>query len=232
MKKYLLDRLYEKRAADQLKDFPDGYKQVGDFHGGVFDRKRHISPWSMSSKNTDSSVMLLGQDWSSEKHLSQPIEKNIFTKDLGYDPRLQSNKNLHRHLKASFNLTFKDVYASNVFVFIKPGGMSSRIPNKLMDYSAKTYAIPEIEIVRPRIVICLGALTFRCLKRNCDTMKSFTDSPMSVENPHFTLQRTMFVHAPHPGSWGTKNAGGPLKVSKTWMEFPKMLRSFLAALQN
>lgn len=224
MKKQLLNQLYIKRAADELKDFPHGYKQVGDFHGGIFDRKRHISPWSMSSNNTETSVMLLGQDWSSERHLSQPIEKHTFTKDLGYDPRLQTNKNLHRNLKTSLNLNFNDVYASNVFVFIKPGGMSSRIPNRLMDYSAKTYAIPEIEIIKPRMVICLGASAFRSLKRNCRTMKKFTDSPMAIENLHFTLQDIMFVHAPHPGSWGTKNAGGPLEVSKTWMEFPKILK--------
>ena len=230
MKKYLLDQLYKKRAADKLKDFPDGYRQVGDFHEGIFDRERHISPWSMSSNNTESPVMILGQDWSSVSHLSQPIEKNIYTKNLGYDPRLQTNKNLHKHLKVSFDLNFEDVYASNVFVFIKPGGMSSRIPIRLMDYSANTYAIPEIEIVSPRIVICLGANTFRCLKRNCVTRSSFADSPMFGEIPHFTLQGIMFVHAPHPGSWGTKNAGGPLKVSKIWMEFPKMLSGFTTAL--
>lgn len=225
MKQYLIDELYRKRSQDPLHNFPPGYKQVGDFHGGVFDVNRRVSPWSTTAQNTESSVMLVGQDWSSDSHLSLPLEKNLITQKLGYDPRLKTNKNLKKLLFSTFGILFEDAYATNVFVFVKPGKMSSRIPSKLMNYSAVNYAIPEIRIVNPKIVICLGASTYNCLMKNSMKEIDFSDADTKKNTPYFSLGDIAFVHAPHPGSWGTLNAGGSEKVLEKWSSFRKIIET-------
>jgi hypothetical protein len=62
-------------------------------------------------------------------------------------------------------LRFSETYASNVFPFIKLGKKNSSIRDADMLYAAKNYALPQIEIVSPRMVICLGPPAFHAVRR-------------------------------------------------------------------
>jgi uracil-DNA glycosylase len=62
-------------------------------------------------------------------------------------------------------LEFSETYASNVFPFIKHGKKNSSIRDADMLYAAKKYALPQIEIVSPRMVICLGPPAFHAVRR-------------------------------------------------------------------
>ena len=62
-------------------------------------------------------------------------------------------------------MTLADVYATNAFVYIKPGDMSAGIPLNDMVKSIETFTAREIEIVSPRLVIALGKLTGRALSK-------------------------------------------------------------------
>jgi uracil-DNA glycosylase len=132
-----------------LKYFDDGFYDC-DF----------VVPWTISGCNLDSNLMILAQDWASENFLkkrSKPTQKEL-RKLHGQDADLPTNKNLKALLKKHFDLEFSDVYATDVFVFIKPGHMSAPIPIGDLEYSAKRYTLREIEIVQPRMVLCLGAI--------------------------------------------------------------------------
>lgn len=69
---------------------------------------------------------------------------------------LRQPYSLDKHLK----LKLKDTYATNLFPFIKMGGMSANIPIKDMRKSAKDFTLPMIEIIKPKIAIALGRKTF------------------------------------------------------------------------
>lgn len=204
-----LRSLAEQRRLDDQQTMTRVYKQVGDFRGGVYDQWGLVSPWSKSACNPNSSVMIIAQDWTSEESVQKP-SKYL---ELGYNPELPTNINLQNLLAANFGLDFTDIYATNLFVFVKPGNLSSRIPSKDMLYSAKKYTLAEIEIVQPEIVICLGSATFNALCRaisiNPPKFKSSIDFPVEYKG-------SLIYGVPHTGAWGTKNAGGLDVVNEIW----------------
>jgi len=60
--------------------------------------------------------------------------------------------NLERFLNTTFGLSLADIYGTNVFPFIKSGGVSRRIPARDLIKAALEFALPQIEIVKPRLV--------------------------------------------------------------------------------
>lgn len=208
-KTLLLKQLARKRQLDDQSCLTKIYKQVGDIHGGVYDSWGLVSPWSRSACNVNASVMVVAQDWTSE----DSARKQPSNFELGYSPELPTNRNLQSLLKDYFGMSFGDVYATNLFVFVKPGGLSSRIPSKDLLYSARTYTLTEIQIVKPRIVICLGAATFNAL---CKAIGAKTPKfKTSIDNP-VKYGETLVFGVPHTGGFGTRNAGGLENVRKIW----------------
>jgi hypothetical protein len=55
-------------------------------------------------------------------------------------------------LKEHFGLTRGDIYSTNPFPFIKPGGMSSAIPRKDLGRAARELGWPQIEIIAPALL--------------------------------------------------------------------------------
>jgi len=208
-KDLLLKELGKKRQMDQLENFPEGYTQVED-HFPEFDEFNLVSPFTKSARNLSSQIMVVAQDWSSSEGIKKIGAEEI---RLGYTPSLATNLNLHTLLKKHFGVPFKDVYATNLFVFIKPGTMSARIPARLFDYSALNYTSKEIEIVSPKLVICLGSTTYaRLTKVMSGKAKDWKES---LTSPNKYLN-SYVIGVPHTGGLGTANVGGLEKVDKIW----------------
>jgi hypothetical protein len=87
---------------------------------------------------------------------------------LGYDPSLPTNRNLIAFLEQHFDLKLRKIFATNLFPFIKSGGMGSDIPFPDLLWAAQEFALPQIRIVRPKLVVCLGLRTFNALRQACD----------------------------------------------------------------
>lgn len=51
-----------------------GYKCIGDFHDGRYECD-YVSPYTRSAHNVDADVMILLQDWASDKVLSAKISR-------------------------------------------------------------------------------------------------------------------------------------------------------------
>lgn len=203
----MLKQLAEQRKADRLP----GHFCIGDFHDGAYDRHDYVSPWSISAHNPDASIMIFLQDWTSADSISGSLD--VIAAEIGYTPSLPSNRNLINMLQKHFNSELKDVYVSNLFVFVKPGGMSARIPMRDMLYSATEYALPQIRIVRPRLVICLGAATInairRMLKMRPVSLAQARREPVSIDGiPVYGLS--------HTGGLGVANAGGLEGIDAQW----------------
>jgi restriction system protein len=159
-----LARLRRHADAGTCRDgYSRDYRRIEEFHDRYYDRHDWVSPWTISACNVDSDLMIIGQDSASEDFLLKDPDPKM--RELGHDPSLVTNKNLKRLLHEAFGRTFEDTFATNAFVFAKPGDMSNRLPVADLMMSATRFALQEMEIVRPRMAICIGIGTFNACER-------------------------------------------------------------------
>ena len=170
-----------------------------------FDAGNHVSPYSRTMHNYNADIMVILQDWSSTESLAKltPDEKDLIA-EKGYSPYLPTNKNLFDLLKRTFNLNPQDIYATNLFVFIKPGKLGAEIPQKCFDICAEAYAIPQIEIIQPKIVICSGRV-YQTIKKIIQKKKELRNNKQStldsVNNPEtWNNEKTRIFGIYHTGS--------------------------------
>jgi len=194
-----------------------GYKCIGDYHGRRYDCD-FVSPYAKTAGNFDSQIMVLLQDWSSNDALCGNFHDDCAK--CGYGVNLPSNKNLIRLLEEHYHLSLKDVWGSNVFPFIKMGGLSSRIPPQDLCRGAVEFALPEIQIVRPKLVICFGQATFNAVRKACE-LDPVYPLAKAIRSP-FTWpvgRREVRIWCQaHPGRLGQnmRNRGGRLRVPGDW----------------
>lgn len=197
MKLDAIHRLGKKRQSSQR----DGYACLGDICDGLYECE-YPSPWTKSGHNVDAAVMVVGQDWSSVDALSEPNEQ---VAQFGFDPTFPTNKNLDGLLARHFGLTRAQCYLTNLFVFIKHGDASSSIRMKDLVFSAQQFTMPEIEIIRPSLVICLGLTTFKALRRAAG-FKGTLNMAQSIQSP-FRLAASKVHCVAHTGALGMNNRG-------------------------
>lgn len=196
----------------QAETWP-GYHSIADYHHGAYECD-HVSPVTKSAGHVDAQVMILLQDWSSHDALSGRLD--IGARDLGYTPSEPTFRNLERLLSSTFDLSLSDVYATNLLPFVKPGGMSASLQERDLVRAAVEFGIPQIEIVRPKIVICLGMATFNAVRKaaglpSARNMQDAIDSTFSVGGSRVWFQA-------HTGHFGqiSRNKGGVNRVTADW----------------
>jgi len=199
----------------------DGYFQISDFHDGKYDSE-FVSPYTKGADNTDSKVFLLLQDWSSFDFLSNPV-LDLDAIRIGRTPHLPTNRNLAKLLKEFFQSGLNDVFATNLFPFIKPGKMNQRIETTNYLRAAHEFAIPQIEIVDPQIVVCFGLQVAKAMRRAVAELatKKLGDiigSPVIVRSRQYWFQA-------HPGGQGMAARGGFQKLRSDWA-------SMIASMQS
>ena len=191
----------------------DGFACIGDFHGSIFECD-HVSPWTKSGCNVDAEIMIVGQDWSSSDVLARdPPDPHIAA--FGFDPKIPTNRNLDRLLERHFGLIRAECYLTNLFPFVKLGKASAKLPLRDLVASAQRYTLPEIRIVSPRLVICLGQRTFIALMRAV----GLGESPKMAQaiNSPFEFANAMIHCVAHTGGYGVKNRGR-CQVEKDWQQ--------------
>jgi len=177
------------------------YTGIGAYHGGRYECD-FVSPYTKSAGNVDAEIMVMLQDWSSDESMREEAFDEE-TASLGYTPSLPTNKTLIELLDRTLGLTLRDAYATNLFPFIKPGKMSDRIPQRDLIAAAHQFALPQIRIVNPKLVICLGLVTFNALRRACD-LNACRPFSVAIENP-FNIGSTRVWCQAHTGGLGQKN---------------------------
>jgi hypothetical protein len=190
----------------------DDYRPLGYYHDGAYECD-WVSPYSKTAGNVNARVFVLLQDWSSDNMLSRPLNREVALR--GHKPNLPTNRNLRRLLRQTFNLTLEDVYGTNLFPFIKLGGLSTRIPVKDLVRAAREFALPQIRIVQPALVICLGLATFNAIRRACGLTPSI-NIQAAIDSP-FTVGTARIWCQAHTGAFGQNNRGGPSSVSSDWL---------------
>jgi hypothetical protein len=126
-----------------------------------------VVPWTKSACNVDAKLMIIAQDWASEKYFQRPKNRtswrDTLRTHLGQDPQLPTNRNIRRLLRC-FGIKWRQTYATDVSIFIEPGNMNGDVPDALLRYCAIKYTIPQLRIVRPKMVLCLGSRTFNAVR--------------------------------------------------------------------
>ena len=190
-----------------------GYLNIHDFHNGVYDCD-FISPYTKSACNIESEIFILLQDWASENFLRSEVDKTLIR--LGHDPNLPTNRHLKELLKLHFSLSLDKVYATNLFPFVKPAHMNAKIPIKDLVRAAKCFALPQIEIIRPRLVVALGLDTFNAIRR-ANGHKLFSTISPAIASP-LDVDGTRIWCQAHTGVLGrnNRNRGDQTRVDSDW----------------
>jgi hypothetical protein len=192
------------------------FHHLHSFDGGFWDFE-FVVPWTKSACNLDAQLMVIGQDWASqdflEKHNTE--QKRACRKLTGQDDWLPTNRRLMILLRKHFELDFVDTYATDVSVFIKPGKMSGNVPMKYLKYCAERYTLPQIDIVRPRMAICLGSKTFNSV-RSALQLFPLTFKQACQPSAHTIMSGTEIYGVPHTGGQGLANAGGLDGIEPIW----------------
>jgi uracil-DNA glycosylase len=202
------------------------YSLIGDYHNGIFDDESfaYVSPYTKGANKLNANIMIILQDWSSDVELRKPkgsvLEEII---ELGRNPKLPTNINLERYLEM-FNCSIQDTYTTNLLPFIKGSDLSADIPNKVLYWAAKEFALPQIEIIQPKIVICGGIATFNAVRkayklRPLPNMSIAMDEKAETPRSPFPVNdgATMVWCQAHPGGRGVSMRGGKEKVRQDWM---------------
>lgn len=211
-KRELITKLARKRKAHRFSN----YANISDFQQGIYDLEDNVTPWTNGACNLKADLMIIGQDWASAEWLSNPVNK-IYA-SIGRNPNLVTNKNLDKYINL-FGLHFEDVYATNAFVFVKNGRMSARVPAKDFLQSIEDYLIPQIEIIHPKMVVCLGAQTFNALR------KALGFRSIKVGEGHLnpiSYKGIDIYGVYHTGGLGTAGAGGKTEALKQWEHLVKV----------
>jgi hypothetical protein len=186
-----------------------GYKCIGDYHAGAYECN-FVSPYTKTAGNVHAEIMVMLQDWASDEVLCGPFHEP--SANLGHTPSRPTNRNLTKLLNTIFGLTLRDIYGTNLFPFIKLGGMSAPIPKMDLLAAARQFAVPQIRIVNPRLVICLGLVTFNAL-REASSLSQSQDLNSAIESP-FSIGPTRIwcqTHTSRPS-----NRGGFDRVIDDW----------------
>lgn len=191
-----------------------GYKSLVDYHGGSYECD-FVSPFTKTAGNVNADVMVLLQDWSSDDELTQGLDEN--TQRLGHDPTQPTGRNLEQFLNTNFGLSLRDTYGTNLFPFIKRGAVSSHIPERDLIKAALAFALPQIEIVGPRLVICLGLVTFDALRRSRGLPRS-GGMNLAINSPFHIGESRVWCQA-HTGAFGqmNRNRGDANRAARDWM---------------
>jgi restriction system protein len=217
-------------ALAQLRRHPDAgtcqdaysrnYRRIEEFHDRYYDQHDWVSPWTLSACNVDSDLMIIGQDWASEDVLLKDPDPKI--RQFGHDPSLATNRNLKRLLQEAFGRRFEDTFATNAFVFAKPGGMNSRLPVADLVLSATRFALKEVEIVRPRMVICLGIGTFNAIRAALH-LRPLKLEAIVYTRPAITYCGSEVHGVPHVGARGLGATGGYGRSLEIWKTLTERL---------
>jgi len=214
-KKDALHCLAQKRKNAQWH----GYSGIADFHSGVYECD-HVSPYTKTAGNLSADVFVMLQDWCSSDFLNGPISHDSIK--YGHTVANFTNHNLKDLLHRHFGLKLSQTYGTNLFPFIKLGPMNADIPQRLMDRAAIEYGLPQIEIIKPKLVICFGKTTFNAL-RNAVGVQRVPSVDEGIQRP-FTFRGTTIWLQAHTGMLGqnNRNKGGINRVDTDWQ---KMARS-------
>lgn len=202
--------------------FPSGLVNPSDVEGGVFDREINIGPWCKWQGNLDAKIMLIGQDWGTvdyyvetrgchrdESRTNQSLIK-LF-KLIGIDIGTPSHPN---HAAPCF-------FTNAILGLKDEKAMAGKVKDSWLKECAKEFLKPNIEIIKPRIIITLGINAYNALTYIYSLEKENLNQLID-KNP-IKIEKEILVFAMyHCGGLGLANRKWELQ-KKDWKKIKKYL---------
>lgn len=154
-----MSRAYLELARARVDARWHGYAQPEDFG---YDFREWVSPYTKGA-HALGGVALVLQDWSSVDVLRNGPDPDV--QRYGRTVGLRTNRILEGLLARVLGLSLADVYATNVFPFVKAGAISSRLPRRDVVRAARLFAGPELELANPSLTLALGRMPYEVLKK-------------------------------------------------------------------
>jgi uracil-DNA glycosylase len=165
------------------------YRCIGDYDCGLYECD-FVSPYTIGAQNVDTELMILLQDWAPDDRLSGPFLPERCT--VGHDPSRRTNRRRHELLLRHFALELEEVYATNVFPFIKV----HKIQPEDFVRAAEEFALPQIKIVEPRLAVCLGKAAFNAVSVAA-SRSDIVSRAATIKSP-FWIGKTQVWRQAHP----------------------------------
>lgn len=133
--------------------------------GGKFDTN-HIGPWTKWQGNINAQLMVVGQDWGDVRYFV-----NNQGRESASNP---TNKNLVRLLESigisilpvSNPLGYSgEVFLTNAILCLKDGGLQGPVKREWFGNCGAAFLRPLIELVNPKVVVSLGQLPYRAIRK-------------------------------------------------------------------
>ncbi|HWR58219.1 MAG TPA: uracil-DNA glycosylase family protein [Thermodesulfovibrionales bacterium] len=173
-KKEEYDRLVSSRKSCRVCQGLENPSQVAN---GLFDSSE-IGPWTRWQGNLDSRVMLVAQDWG---HVGN------FEKQKGTDNNSETNKMLNRLLEiAGIDVSLPldrtnggTLFFTNAILCLKNGSDQASVDSEWYRNCGPRFLKPLIEIVEPKVVICIGQRAYdavmTCYDRKLEPFRDAAD---------------------------------------------------------
>jgi len=134
----------------------------------------------------------------------------------------RTNKNLTALLDKHFNLLqISDTYGTNLFPYIKAVTKDAKIPQKDLVLAAKKFALPQREIVKPKLVICFGKDTFNAIRKALKMMKVDTVEK-GINSPFFFNASKVYLQS-HPCGRDWPRRGGINQIHADWAKMAEYM---------
>ncbi|MGA2624710.1 MAG: uracil-DNA glycosylase family protein [Bacteroidota bacterium] len=192
------------------------YNNISDYPRGEEYDTQFVSPYTKSAQNVNSHIAFVLQDWSSNESLNNPFNPKMA--ELGYDPSTPTNTNLIKLLRQVYGLDLHEVFITNLFPYIKKGSMSARIPQKDLDKAFEEFCKSQINIVRPKLVVCLGKQVYHTFFKNNSQKGRYSVGHYFIPEGY---SYTAYYQC-HPTNRGVNSRGGLKNVMKDWRKMKKM----------
>ena len=118
---------------------------------------RHIGPWSQWQGHLNAELMVVGQDWG---------DTNYFIRNHGLEAQRNPTNNMLRELLGSIGIDVGSphdcrndgrVFLTNAILCLKTtGGLQGNVKKEWFSNCGRAFLRPLIEIVGPKVVVCLG----------------------------------------------------------------------------
>ena len=137
-------------------------KRYGQPEDHGYDFRSWVSPYTKGS-NASGGIALVLQDWASADGLGETPHPEIQLH--GRAPWLLTNRRLQELLASVLGTNLSAVYATNIFPFVKRGRMSAPLPTAELLGVARRFAVRELELAKPSVVLALGGAAAAILQK-------------------------------------------------------------------
>lgn len=180
---------------------------------GMYDTDDAIGPWTCWHGNLEADIMIVGQDWGSQRE---------FEAMSGVDRVSNPTNTFLRELMEE--LPNSSFFLTNAALCIREGKAQGGLNDEWL-FNCRPFLKRQIDIIEPKAVIVLGQKTFYAVLSALDLGRnSSTKFKELVNEKPKEYGKTRIFPAFHPGGLGIRNSGGKDAQKALWKEISRNLK--------